>query len=197
MNRETFFETIHPLVDPSELITISHAYWLAKQVHREQMRDNGERYFEHCRRIAVELAHLRSATAQDITLAFLHDCIEDGFMPPGLLRALFGDEMARAVATISKTTPVFDDHSLTVVSRRKKDITDYFSGIAAGPAFVRRVKCADRLDNLRTMRVWTDEEQYEYIAETRLYVLPLAHDIDVQLACEIDEECRKYTGDIR
>ena len=193
MNRETFFETIHPLVDPSELITISHAYWLAKQVHREQMRDNGERYFEHCRRIAVELAHLRSATAQDITLAFLHDCIEDGFMPPCLLRAIFGDEMAHAVATISKTTPVFDDHSLTVASRRKKDINDYFLGIAAGPAFMRRVKCADRLDNLRTMRVWTADRRNKYIVETELYVVPIARDTDAQLAREIDEECRKHT----
>ena len=193
MNRETFFETIHPLVDPSELITISHAYWLAKQVHREQMRDNGERYFEHCRRIAVELAHLRVVTADDLVLAFLHDCIEEGFMPPGLLRAIFGDEMASAVATISKTTPVFDDHSLTVVSRRKKDITDYFSGIAAGPAFVRRVKCADRLDNLRTMRVWTAERRNNYIVETELFIVPLARDIDAELAREIDEECRKYT----
>ena len=196
MNRATFFATIHQIVDPSELIVISHAYWMGKQVHRDQTRDNGERYFEHCRRIAVELAHLRSATAQDITLAFLHDCIEDGFMPPGLMRAIFGDEMARAVATISKTMPIFDEHSLTVVSRRKKDIGDYFADITAAPMFVRRVKCADRLDNLRTMRKWTAERRQKYILETREFILPLAHSTDAQLAAEMEEECARSTEDV-
>ncbi len=68
MNRETFFDTIHTLVDPSELIMVSHAYWLAKQVHREQTRDSGERYFEHCRRVALNLAWLPSVTASDFVL---------------------------------------------------------------------------------------------------------------------------------
>lgn len=192
MNRETFFDTIHQGVDPSELITISHAYWLAKQVHREQVRDSGERYFEHCRRVAIFLAELPLATVDDIVLAFLHDCIEDGFMPPGLLRATFGHDMAHAVATISKNTPVFDEHSLTVISRRKKDIDNYFFGISKAPAFVRRVKCADRLDNLRSMGVWPPERKKKYILETERYILPLAQDTSAMLAASLEAECRTY-----
>lgn len=192
MNRETFFDTIHSVVDPSELITISHAYWLAKQVHREQMRDSGERYFEHCRRVAVFLAGLPLVTVDDIVLAFLHDCIEDGFMPPGLLRATFGHDMAHGVATISKNTPVFDEHSLTVISRRKKDIDDYFFGISKAPEFVRRVKCADRLDNLQSMGVWPAERKKKYILETERYILPLTHNTSAMLAACIEAECRTY-----
>lgn len=191
MNRETFFDTIRSIADPSECIMISHAYWLAKQVHRDQVRDGGERYFEHCRRIALALTRISSATAQDIVLAFLHDCIEDGFMPPGLLRTIFGEEMACGVMVISKTIPVFDD-SFLVISRRKKDITAYFAGIAQAPAFVKRVKCADRLDNLRTMDVWTSERRKKYLEETMDYVVPLARRTDEMLLQKLQEACVVY-----
>ncbi|MDP3778618.1 MAG: HD domain-containing protein [bacterium] len=190
MNRETFFDRIHGLVDPSELIMVSHAYWLAKQVHREQVRDSGERYFEHCRRVALNLVGLPSVTASDFVLSFVHDCIEDGFMPPGLLRAIFGDEMAHAVAAISKSVPVYDEHSLTVISRRKKSIDDYFAGIRKAPVFVGRVKCADRLDNLRSMGVWTVERKKKYLLETEQYILPLAREVDHMLAVQLEDEWR-------
>ncbi len=192
MDRETFFDRIHQLVDPSELIRVSHAYWLAKQVHREQVRDSGERYFEHCRRVALNLAELPSVTASDFILSFTHDCVEDGFMPPGMLRSLFGDEMAHAVATISKSIPVFDEHSLTVTSRRKKTSEDYFSGIARAPVFVRQVKCSDRLDNLRSMGVWTPERKKKYLIETEMHILPLAHDIDRVLASGLQDEWQTW-----
>lgn len=192
MNRETFFDTIHGTVDASELTIISRAYEFAERVHQGQVRDSGERYFEHCQRVAVFLAGLPLVAVDDIVLAFLHDCIEDGFMPPGLLRATFGDNMARAVATISKNTPLFDEHSLTVISRRKKDIDDYFFGISKSPAFVRRVKCADRLDNLLSMGVWPPERKKKYILETERYILPLACDTSMMLAAYIEAECRTY-----
>lgn len=192
MNRETFFDTIHNIIDPSEVIMVSHAYWLAKQVHREQVRDSGERYFEHCRRVALSLAELASVTADDIVLAFLHDCIEDGFMPPGMLRVLFGDEMAHATATISKSIPVFDEHFLTVISRRKKNLEDYFFGIARAPVFVRQVKCSDRLDNLRSMGVWTLGRKRKYVIETEIHILPLARDIDSELRTQLEDEWRLW-----
>lgn len=113
-------------------------------------------------------------------------------MPPGLLYAIFGGEMARAVATISKTTPVFDDHSFVVISRKKKNLDDYFGCITRSPLFLRRVKCADRLDNLNSMHVWTPERQMKYIKETRQYVLPLAYDTDSGLAAALEKACGKY-----
>ncbi len=114
-------------------------------------------------------------------------------MPPGLLRVMFGDEMARAVAAISKSVPVYDEHSLTVISRRKKSLDDYFSGIRKAPVFVGRVKCADRLDNLRSMGVWPVERIKKYLLETEQYILPLAREVDSILFTELQDKWRAWS----
>jgi (p)ppGpp synthase/HD superfamily hydrolase len=60
----------------------------------------------------------------------------------------------------------------------KKDLHEYYRAIENSPALVGRVKCSDRLHNLKTIQVFTRDRKIRYLSETIEFVLPLAWAID-------------------
>ena len=62
-NRDTFFERVHRFVLPYHegALLIAKAYQTAKNAHRGMKRKRGERYFEHCRAVALVLMDRRCA----------------------------------------------------------------------------------------------------------------------------------------
>lgn len=188
MNREQFFAKLNPAHDTK---LIAKAYWFAKEVHRSQKRDDGERYFEHCRRIACILIE-RHASTEEIIIALLHDCVEDGFIPKDLIKDLFGWYVAECVDILSKIEIVESENGK--IEKKKKNLDEYYRAIANGQRTIGHVKSADRLDNVRTMGSWERARQQKYIAETECYVLPIARIFDQTLADAIEEELKKFTG---
>ncbi|KKS37735.1 MAG: hypothetical protein A3G49_05740 [Candidatus Sungbacteria bacterium RIFCSPLOWO2_12_FULL_41_11] len=185
MNRKEFFDKINGFVSVEDNKKISQAYWLAKEVHREQKRDGGERYFEHCRRVALFLIEHGSTNADEIITALLHDCVEDGFVPDDLLEKLFGATVSGAVETLSKITRIFDEATGAVKEKKKKNLDDYFRKIFESAVFIRRVKLADRLDNLRSMDIWPEKRKQKYLLETEKYILPIALATDMRFYNEL------------
>ena len=173
MNRRNFFQLIKK--NGIDHRVVAAAYWLAKETHRRQVRDSGDRYFEHVRRVAVRLLD-GEASAAEISTALLHDCDEDGFLPQYLLERIFGPEVALSVALLSKTVPVFDKRTGAVAGRRKKNISSYYAAIRNGPQSSRRVKLADRIDNLIDMQTWAEARKRKYLKETEKYILPIARE---------------------
>lgn len=192
MNRQEFFEKVRDKVASEEIPRITEAYWLAKVVHRNQKRDCGERYFEHCRRVACLLIDRGGdISADEIITALIHDCVEDGFIPDDVIQNIFGEKMRDAVATLSKVT-IVSDKATGVVQKKRKSDEEYFSGIRDASVIIRRIKLADRLDNLRSMHAsWTKERKQKYSIETETYILPIARMTDDNFAREIEEEIRR------
>lgn len=185
MNRKGFFKTLPARFTRRDRIRIAQAYWLAKETHRRQNRRTGERYFEHCRRVAGILLQncVKEITPNMLITALIHDCWEDGFIPQELVCKLFGTTVARALDTLSKTTLAYDETS-GLVRKTKKSNREYYRAIARSPEWVRRIKIADRIDNLRDIRsnaVWSEKKRQEYIRETKRYILPIAEKTDVNL----------------
>lgn len=195
MNRQEFFEKLH-IAGIGCTPKISYAYWLAKETHRKQTRDQGERYFEHCRRVACFLLEYGKTDEEEIILALLHDCVEDGFIPDGLIQEMFGRGIAQALAILSKIDPVYDRTNGSVVEKKKKVLAKYFLEIQKAPPSVRLVKLADRLDNIRSMNVWPSARQEKYLLETRTYILPIAHKTDWRFANALEEECEKISKEL-
>lgn len=187
MNRQEFFQKVLEKVSSEDIPRISQAYWFAKQVHRNQKRDCGERYFEHCRRVADLLIDHGGTSADEIVVALIHDCVEDGFIPDGVIKALFGEEVAKALGILSKVTPIFDESTGVVTKVRRSD-DEYFDGIRNALYFVRCVKLADRLDNLRSFAIWDEDRKQRYIIETETYILPIAHVTDGEFEKELKGE---------
>ena len=191
MNRKEFYNKINGFISAKDRKRIENAYWLAKEVHRSQKRDGGERYFEHCRRVASTLIEHGPATADEIVIALLHDCVEDGFIPEDFLEELFGQNVEKAIDILSKVTPIFDETDGAVKDKIKKNLDDYYNAIANAPLSIRRVKLADRLDNLRSMDVWPEKRKQKYLLETKKYILPIALATDTRFYNELLTEIKK------
>lgn len=191
MNRQTFFYSL-PLeqYSPEDLRRIQLAYWLAKEGHRTQHRDDGERYFEHPRAVALILVEMGYTDVSTICAALLHDGVEDTYILPDAYLALVGPTVWNWVFTLSKKIPAFDPVTGVVIDYVKRDQDKYFEGIAALPPQARVIKLADRLHNLRTCGVMKEDRKQRYIHETRSLILPIAQSTDPNFVQVIEHEIK-------
>lgn len=174
MSRTEFFRKIADILKPEDVQQVAWAYWLAKEVHRTQKRDDGERYFEHCRRVSLLAIEYGCNRADSIIIALLHDALEDSFITPAVIRKLFGAEVEGALRALSKTETSFYEHDGSI-RKTKKDLEGYFLEIKNNPKInVRVIKCADRLDNLQNLSAWSRARRLRYVVETRKYLMPIA-----------------------
>jgi GTP pyrophosphokinase len=190
MDRDEFFHMLPPQLRAEDLQKIQHAYWLAKHAHRDQVRDTGERYFEHPRRVAISLIkHGFGHEADIIVDGFLHDVPEDTVTPNSVIVTLFGKQTWNDLRVLSKKIPTFDPVSGEVIGRTSKTTEEYYDGIANAEHRVRIVKCDDRLDNVSDMKKFTPERRRRYIDETRRYIIPIARQTSLQYLAELERAC--------
>lgn len=164
-NRETFFARLEPLFPPGTLLDIKLAYMLAKFGHRAQFRkeidESGEkvRYFEHLRRVAINVVDVaKCARADMIIVALLHDALEDARdLTPELLEHTFDSDTVAMVKVLSKTP--------------KEGYIERFQLCTDWRPYV--VKACDRLDNIRSLEQTTPEFQTKQVKETREKYYPL------------------------
>lgn len=202
MNRKQFFEKVKDsgITDSEDLLIIQRAYWLAKEAHRTQRRDGGERYFNHPRRVACLLMKYCRAPAHMVAAALVHDVVEDGYLPADIVRTLLGDDVAEIVEKLTKLTVIYDTETGAVKGKHKKHPEVYFANISSdGRACA--VKYADRLDNLTGIHVWPKERQVRYLKETEEKILRLArshHDYPgMDLITALTEQFKKCRSKIK
>lgn len=183
MNRENFFKNLYQKYSKKEMENIQIAYDFAKDRHRNQKRDSGERYFEHCRRVTL---HLINESANAVILGLIHDCEEDSILHPAIVKRLFGKYVACGSATLSKFL-ITADHCGFVTKTRKSD-SQYFQGIASTNRIIKLVKLCDRIDNLKTSDIWDAQRRKRYIQETEKYLLPIARMTDIRVYNVLEKE---------
>ena len=190
MTRDKFFKIIDKEIGLEDREKIEWAYALAKQFHREQMRDEGVRYFEHCRDVAVLLIKYGPSTPDEIIVGFLHDIYEDQFVPRGMIRHLFGQEVNEALKILSHEKPFYKSHGKII--KTQENIKAYYDGIRKSSKLIRRVKLADRLHNLLTLEFCKPEKRIRKIKETREYILPIAEETDKRFLKAIKTKCDNW-----
>ena len=182
---EEFLKKLRHKVSPRELDFIMLAYRLSKYGHRDQIRDSGERYFEHPKAVALILIdELQIYDAEMIIAALWHDLKED---KPWMLEwkdieLIFGARVRELVHMLTK-----EPESST------KEKVEYLERIAVAGEDVRFIKLADRLHNVRTLSSCPSKKQARYLKETREFFIPLAHATHPYLAEQIEKECAKIT----
>ena len=142
---------------------------------------------EHARRVA---ALLINATHEELAAAYLHDVLEDTDYKETLLRERFGRNVASWVFHL--TNP--EDMKLA-------GIRD-FSHLKDACREVKRIKLADRIDNIKK-RVYNEDNRFiygysDYVEETEK-LLEIIGDGDAQLATllrslveKLKDKCAKY-----
>ncbi len=101
---------------------------------------------------------------QTITVAFLHDIIEDNpDVTPDIIEDMFGEQIAKSVCALTKKSKTI--HLTT---------EDYYGKRMHLCPIASIVKGADRIHNHQSMvGVFDLSKQIEYIDETQNYVLPM------------------------
>lgn len=149
---------------------IEKAYNVAKEAFRGVSRDDGERYFEHLRAVALILmVHLRVRDTDAIVAALLHDIVED--IPEwnyDRIRDMFGTDVAMIVWYVTK--PPLAEFAGDKRARDRR----YHENLLHAPRMAVMVKLADRMHNLLTQWETTEEKRFRKIQETQDFYLTLA-----------------------
>lgn len=170
-NRETFFKRIaefYPRLD-HRYISIERAYNIAKEAFHEDKRDDGERYFEHLRAVALIVLYLRVTDYEMIIAALLHDIVEDHpkEWPIERVEKEFGRRVAWLVQYCTK--PSLEECG----SKEEQDRIYHRRFIEATREFF-LIKLADRLHNVLTLGTCKLEKRKRKVAETEQFYMPHA-----------------------
>ncbi len=159
------------------------AWMLAKRVHGDQQRANGEPYLIHLLSVASilieqfrvlrrfnikadreNLAHYADAIL--LAIALLHDTVED-YEGPGDILDIMRKEFAKTGISDVVIKAIFDGVGVLTKKEGEED-KDFLLRIAGcKKSYVRVIKIADRLHNLQTPRYKSDIKKIKrYLAES-------------------------------
>lgn len=163
-NRETFFARLQEppasvFLSQEDIARIEMAYDLAKYAHRAQDRQDGTRYFEHVRGVALRLIDgLGLYDMPTIVAALLHDGPEDAprYVESLKVAVLGGEEAARGVRLLTKIPK-----------------EGYVERLEVADWKVIAIKLCDRHHNFSDMGSATEAFRRKQTIETRDVYLPL------------------------
>lgn len=173
-NRTSFFETVSWYFPrgSADYRLIERAYDTAKDAFREEKREDGERYFEHLRAVAlIVMRYMRVRDANVIAAALLHDIVEDiKNWSQERVTLEFNQEVGELVWWVSKP-------SLSLFGGNKEARNRmYHQNLSRAPRKALLIKLADRLHNLLTLWNCEQEKQQRKVDETQHFYLPLAEE---------------------
>ncbi|MBI2633220.1 MAG: bifunctional (p)ppGpp synthetase/guanosine-3',5'-bis(diphosphate) 3'-pyrophosphohydrolase [Parcubacteria group bacterium] len=168
-NHKTFLERLRLRVSPEQIEKIDMAYDFAKYGHRNQKRENGERYFEHVRAAALILVDELHIIDHELIIAvLLHDIVEDSYiLNYKRIELIFGSRVAQIVQALTKI-------------KNDKGHQKYFRALLNSSLVVKICKCVDRLHNLRTLKNCSPAKQVKKIDETEEYFFPIITSIRME-----------------
>ncbi len=149
--------------------TLSKAYDFALKAHEKQKRDEGSPYIIHPIAVADILTELKLDSAT-IATGLLHDTIEDTHATYNTIESEFGKEVADLVDGVTKIS-VFENQA---ISNSKAENFRKLILATSKDIRVLLVKLADRLHNMRTIKVVEKEKQIRKAKETMEIYAPLA-----------------------
>jgi GTP pyrophosphokinase len=156
-------------LDSEQISRVFRAYEFGAQAHDGQTRLTGEPYIYHPLAVAQTMAEMRM-DADSIIAGILHDVIEDTPTAKEHLAREFGPDVAELVDSVSKLT------HLTFESRAEAQAENFRKMMLAMVKDLRviMVKLADRLHNLRTLRVMPTDKRRRIARETLEIYAPIA-----------------------
>lgn len=137
------------------------AMMLAREVHKNQRRKyTGSPYTDHLAEVAGIVATVAPPYFADmmVSVAWLHDCVEDQGVTVPSLRAAFGDAVADGVRLLS-------DLEKGNRAERKAMSRDR---LANAPSWVQTIKCADLISNTSSIVMHDPKFAAVYLEEKRL-----------------------------
>lgn len=178
---------------PSDDITmIEHAYRVAYEAHRDQVRKSGEPYIIHPLCVAIILADLEM-DKETIVAGLLHDVVEDTKYTNEDIRDAFGDDVALLVDGVTKLDKLkYKGGTGDKIDLQAENLRKMFLAMARDIRVI-IIKLADRLHNMRTLEYQPPEKQQSIARETLDIYAPIAQRLGIsKVKVELDDLSLKY-----
>ena len=153
----------------ADVAALQRACVFAEKMHHDQHRESGEKYLIHPLAVATILAEYK-LDYSSIVAALLHDTVEDTPASYESVKTLFGKNVADLVQGVTKL------ESYQLQSAETGQAENFQKLILSSSKDIRilLIKLADRLHNMRTLGVCTDEKKRRVAQETMDIYVPLA-----------------------
>ena len=172
---DKLYEKIKTMYRDDELETVKHAYDVAKEHHKNQLRQSDEPYIIHPIAVASILADL-GMDSQSVAAALLHDTVEDTDVTKADIEREFGDEIAQLVDGVTKLAKVPTE---TKAEAQAENIRKMLLAMSNDIRVI-IIKLADRLHNMRTIGYVREEKRRETALETLEIYAPIAHRLGIR-----------------
>jgi GTP diphosphokinase / guanosine-3',5'-bis(diphosphate) 3'-diphosphatase len=167
---------------------ICSAFRFAYELHQGQYRKSGEPYICHPVAVAGLLRDLGGSAAM-IAAGFLHDVVEDTEVTIEEIEQQFGAEVRRLVEGVTKLSKI---NFKSKTESQAENFRRMFLSMAQDIRVI-VVKLADRLHNMRTMEVMSEESRRRNALETRDIFAPLANRLGIwRFKWELEDLAFKY-----
>lgn len=196
MSVKTINLTIDDLIDKfktynnneEDIDLIRRAYEYAEKKHFGQKRISGDDYILHPLNVALILTEI-SADAPCMAAALLHDTIEDSDATKEDIEKNFGSEVALLVDGVTKINKInFASDSEASAANQRKILVGLSEDVR-----VIIIKLADRLHNMRTISVLSEEKQKRKAKETLEILTPVAHRLGIyKIKSELEDLSLRY-----
>ena len=172
----------------NDIKLIRDAYDYAEKKHFGQKRISGDDYILHPLNVAFILTEI-SADAPCMAAALLHDTIEDSDASREEIENLFGPEVALLVDGVTKINKInFTSDSEASAAYQRKILVGLSEDVR-----VIIIKLADRLHNMRTINVLSEEKQKRKAKETLEILTPVAHRLGIyKIKSELEDLSLRY-----
>lgn len=185
---EDLVDVLKTYMAPEYIEFINKYYEQAKIVYAGMKRETGEEYIYHPINVAYILADLKMDPVT-IACALIHEAITLGKMTYEEVEEMFGTESANIVNSITKISNLKQTFKINNPEKYRRIIV----GLSENPATL-FIKFADRLHNLRTLRVHDKEHQKYIIDETQNIYIPIAHRLGMKkMKSEMEDLCLQYS----
>ena len=152
-----------------QLRRVKQAHAFASNIHKGQIRRTGHPYITHPSAVALILSEMKM-DHETIMAALLHDVIEDSEVNKSSLGKEFGQAVSEIVDGVSKLSKIFDSQAQAQAENFQKMALAMAKDIR-----VILVKIADRLHNMRTIGVMSNEQRRRIAKETLDFYAPIAN----------------------
>jgi len=170
---------------PHQVNEVYRAYLFSAEAHEGQTRRSGEPYIFHPIAVTYILGQMRM-DVQTLCAALLHDVIEDTGVSKETLINEFGEQVAELVDGVSKLS------SIQFETREQAEAASFRKMLLAMNRDIRViiVKLADRLHNMRTLKVMKPASRRRIARETLDVYAPIASRLGINtMRVELEELC--------
>ena len=185
---EELVDVLKTYMESEYIDFINKYYEQAKKVYAGMKRKTGEDYISHPINVAYILATYKMDPLT-IGTALIHEAISLGKMTYEEIEEMFDKQTADIVSSVTKISNLRQTFKVNNPEKYRRVIV----GLSENPATL-FIKFADRLHNLRTLRVH-DKEHIDYILEeTQNIYIPMAHRLGMKkMKSEMEDLCLQYS----